>query len=182
MSSKNKINDGEIFRQAVADVTPLPESGRIDPEPAKTPPKAFQQELDDREAFRELLDGDHLDEPETGEELSWLKPGYQQRILKRLRKGQYSVVDTIDLHHMDVDTARQVLIDFIENAVQRNHGCIRVIHGKGLRSRDIPRLKVLTNRILFRHPRVVAYASCRPVDGGTGATDILLSSPPGVRK
>ena len=182
MSTKNKNDDSEIFRRAVSDVTPLPASGRIEPEPSKTPPRAFQQELDDHAALRELLEGDHLDEPETGEELSWLRPGYQQRILRRLRRGHYSVADTIDLHHMDVDTAKQVLIDFIENAVRSNHGCVRIIHGKGLRSRDFPRLKVMTNRILFRHPRIVAYASCRPVDGGTGATDALLSVPPGVRK
>ena len=31
-------------------------------------------------------------------------------------------------------------------------------------------LKALTRRILWKHPRVVAYASCRAVDGGTGAT------------
>ena len=182
MSSKNKNKDSEIFREAVSDVTPLPASGRIDPEPANTPPRAFQQELDDRAAIRELLEGEHLDEPETGEELSWLRPGYQQRILRRLRRGHYSVADTIDLHHMDVDTAKQVLIDFIENAVRSKFGCIRIIHGKGLRSRDLPRLKVMTNRILFRHPRIVAYTSCRPVDGGTGATDALLSAPPAVQK
>ena len=92
------------------------------------------------------------------------------------------MADSIDLHHMDVATAKQVLLDFIENSLQYNHGCIRIIHGKGLHSRDIPRLKVMSNQVLFKHPRVVAYASCRPVDGGTGATDVLLSAPKGVRK
>ena len=32
----------------------------------------------------------------------------------------------------------------------------------------------MTNRVLRKHPRVIAFASCRPVDGGTGATDVLL--------
>ena len=182
MNSNNKKDDSDVFRQAMADVTPLPSSGRIDPEPANTPPRAFQKERDDRAAFREMIDGDYMEGPEIGEELLWLKPGYRQRVLKRLRKGYFSIEDTIDLHHMDVDTAKQVLLDFIDNAVSRNKGCVRVIHGKGLRSRDLPRLKVMTNRVLFKHPRVIAYASCRPVDGGTGATDVLLSARPGVRK
>jgi DNA-nicking Smr family endonuclease len=83
---------------------------------------------------------------------------------------------------MTVETARQVLLDFIERSVEHRHGCVRIVHGKGLRSRDLPQLKVMTNRVLFRHPRVVAYASCRPVDGGTGATLALLKAPKGVRK
>lgn len=180
MSSKNKNDEGDLFRQAMADVKPLPASGRIEPEPANTPARAFQQAHDDREAIRELIDGGYFDAPETGEELSWLKPGLQKRVLGKLKKGQYSIADTIDLHHMDVATARQVLLDFIDHAVQQQFGCVRIIHGKGLRSRDLPLLKVLTNRLLFKHPRVVAYASCRPVDGGTGATDALLSAPHGV--
>lgn len=182
MSSKNKNDDSEIFRQAMADVTPLPATDRIEPLPPKTPARAFQQELDDRAALRELLDFNDFESIETGEELLWLKPGYQPQLLKRLRRGHYSIADTIDLHHMDVDTGKKVLFDFIEISLRRQHGCVRIIHGKGLHSRDIPRLKVMTNRLLYRHPRVVAYASCRPVDGGTGATDALLSAPVGIRK
>ena len=181
MSSNKKNQDHDIFRQEMADVTPLRPDDRNEPEPAKTPPRAFQQEADDREALRELMDSHYLEDIETGEELLWIKPGYSKRTLRRLRRGHYSTGDTIDLHHMDVETAKQVLLDFIDQALQRNLGCVRIIHGKGLRSRDVPRLKVMTNRILYKHPRVVAYASCRPVDGGTGATDVLLSSPPAAR-
>lgn len=181
MSSKKKNEDNDIFRQAMADVTPMPSSGRIEPEPALTPPRAFQQAKDDREALSELMDDRYLEDIETGEELLWLKPGYSQRMLRRLRRGYYSIGDTIDLHGMDVETAKQVLLDFIEHALRRNRSCVRIIHGKGLRSRNLPRLKVLTNSVLYKHPRVVAYASCRPVDGGTGATDALLSHPPARR-
>ena len=73
------------------------------------------------------------------------------------------------------ETARQVLLDFIVLSVASGHSCVRIIHGKGLRSKKEPRLKILTNRILRRHPRVAAFASCRPVDGGTGAVDVLLT-------
>ena len=182
MSSKNKNDDSEIFRRAMADVTPLQPLDRIEPEQRKTPARAFQQERDDREALESLMDFGDPEDIETGEELLWLKPGYPPRTLRRLRRGYFSIADSIDLHHMDVSTAKGVLLDFIDKALQRNHGCIRIIHGKGLRSRDLPRLKVLTNRVLFKHPRVVAYASCRPVDGGTGATLALLSAPKGPRR
>jgi DNA-nicking Smr family endonuclease len=176
MTSKNKYPDGEAFREAMADVRPLKASGRIEPVPKKTPAAAGQLEKDNREALREILEHDWSDALETGEELFYLKPGYQGRVLRRLRRGHYSVADSIDLHHMDVPTARQVLLDFIDRSVLRHHGCVRIIHGKGLRSRDLPRLKLMTRRVLAKHPRVIAFASCRPMDGGTGACDVLLSA------
>ena len=181
MSSRKKHGEIDLFRQAMSDVTPLPAHGRIEPELPKPPARAFQQALDDQAALRELFDDRYLDGIETGEELLWLKPGYPQRVMRRLRRGQYSIGDTIDLHHMDVATAKTVLLDFIDKALARQLGCLRVIHGKGLRSRGQPVLKVMVNRVLFKHPRVVAYASCRPVDGGTGATDVLLAAAPAVR-
>ncbi len=175
MKSKKKSKDLDLFRKAMADVTPLSVPDRIEPVPKKTPAVASQLEKDNQEALNELLSHGTTDELESGEELIHLKPGYQTRVLQRLRRGHYSVADIIDLHHMDVSTAKQVLLDFIENALSRHHGCVRVIHGKGLRSRDLPRLKLMTNRVLRKHPRVIAFASCRAVDGGTGACDVLLS-------
>ena len=178
-SEKKKAND-RTFRLAMADVTPLRGPGRIEPVPKKTPARALQKEKDDREVLQELLEhNDESIELETGEELIFLRPGHQKRILRRLRRGYYSVADTIDLHHMDVETAKQVLLDFLEHVLDRRQSCVRIVHGKGLRSKNLPLLKMMTNRMLRKHPRVVAFASCRPVDGGTGATDVLLSTRPG---
>lgn len=177
MNSDKKNAESEVFRQAMADVTPLKAPDRIEPEAKKTPALTLQQEKDNQAVLKELLaHGEDVTELETGEELLYLKPGYQKRILKRLRRGFYSVADTIDLHHMDVETAQQVLADFVERALDRHLGCIRIIHGKGLRSRNLPRLKMMTSRVLRKHPRVIAFASCRPVDGGTGATNVLLNA------
>ena len=92
-----------------------------------------------------------------------------------MRRVHNTIANTDELHHMEVDTAKSVLRDFIDFALKRHFGCVRIIHGKGLRSRGAPLLKVMTNRVLWKHPRVIAYASCRPVDGGTGATLALLS-------
>jgi len=179
MKSDKKKSEVELFRQAMADVKPLRPAGRIDPEPRRPAAAARQRELDDQRVLGELLSHGELEEHETGEELLYLRPGYQTRLLQRLRRGHYSVADVIDLHHMDVETARQVLLDFIEHSLGHRYSCIRVVHGKGLRSRDLPRLKLLTGRILRKHPRVIAFASCRPIDGGTGATNVLLSARPG---
>ncbi len=163
-------------------VTPLGHDDRIEPTPMKTPASALQREIDEQavlqESLRPVSDPAEL---ETGEEILFLKPGYQKRIMRRLRRGQYSTADTIDLHHMNAETAGQVLQDFISQSVARGYSCVRIIHGKGLRSRDVPRLKILTNRLLMRQSKVIAFASCRPVDGGTGAVDVLLSARKKVR-
>ena len=111
---------------------------------------------------------------ETGEELLFLRPGVQKRYLRRLRRGRYSIADSLDLHQMNEATAARVLKEFIEMAAAKRMGCVRIIHGKGLRSRNGPKLKIMTRRLLSRHPLVLAFASCRPVDGGTGAVSILL--------
>jgi DNA-nicking Smr family endonuclease len=178
MKSNRKKSDGELFSEAMSDVRPLRPANRIDPPRKRPAPHPRQQEIDDREVLKELLSGPDEHELETGEELLYLRPGYQPRLLRRLRRGHYSLNDSIDLHHMDVATARGVLLDFIEQSLRQQRSCVRVVHGKGLRSRDLPRLKLMANRVLRRHPRVIAFASCRPVDGGTGATAVLLSARP----
>jgi DNA-nicking Smr family endonuclease len=176
MDSEKKNADDTSFREAMADVKPLKSHDRIEPVPRRTPPRAVQREKDDQQVLRELLDDNGaITELETGEELLFLRPGYQKQLLRRLRRGQFSVADTMDLHHMDVATARQVLIDFLDHCSASHLGCVRIIHGKGLRSKGQPLLKIMTNRILRKYPAVIAFASCRPVNGGTGATDVLLS-------
>ena len=166
-----------MFREAMADVRPLSPENRINPVAQNTPARALQRERDEQAVLEEsLLPISDPAEPETGEEILYLRPGIQHRVLKRLRRGHYSTADTIDLHHMDQLTARQVLLDFISYSVESGFSCVRIIHGKGLRSKNEPRLKILTNRILRRHSNVVAFASCRAVDGGTGAVDVLLTT------
>jgi len=181
MHSEKKNTVDTSFREAMADVKPLRTPDRIEPIPRKTPAIAAQREKDDRNVLRELLEfKDDSAELETGEELLYLRPGHQQQTLKRLRRGYFSVSDTIDLHHMTVETAKRVLLDFIDRAVSRQMGCVRIVHGKGLRSHSLPRLKIMTNSTLRKHPRVIAFASCRPVEGGTGATNVLLSARKGA--
>jgi DNA-nicking Smr family endonuclease len=176
MSSKKKDDDTDAFRLAMAGVRPISAPDRIEPLRAKPPAVARQSERDKQSVMDELLDYDpYAPMPETGDELRWKRDGVQNRVFRRLRSGYYSNRDTVDLHGMNEETAQQVLRDFIEYAIGRGFGCVRIIHGKGLRSRGHPTLKRMTERVLRRHPRVRCYASCRPVDGGTGATDVLLS-------
>ena len=172
-------SDGEddlaLFREAVADVRPLATPPRVNDRPPPPRPTARQRALDDARVVERLLDPpSEIDLVETGEELLFLRPGLQKKTLRKLRRGQFSVQDSIDLHHMNLDAARTSVLAFIEDALRAGASCVRIVHGKGLRSRKGPRLKGMVDHVLRRHPAVMAFASCRPVDGGTGAVTVLL--------
>ncbi len=82
----------------------------------------------------------------------------------------------LDMHNMTTQTGRAVLLEFIGDALARSLESVRIIHGKGLRSENGPRLKLMTRELLRDHPQVLAYTSCKPADGGDGAVDVLLKS------
>ena len=175
--------DLAIFREAISDVKPLNQPHRSDSRAPLPDPYPRQLVKDEIAVKSELLDKpDDFSELETGEELLFLRPGVQKRYLKRLRRGRYSIGDHLDLHQMNEATASKALLNFIELAAINGIGCVRVVHGKGLRSRKFPKLKAMTRRLLSRHPLVIAFASCRPVDGGTGAVSVLLKAPKPERR
>lgn len=178
MKSRNRIRiDEDDFRVAMSDVQPLKPDNRIVHQAPRPKPLPEQRRRDEESVMRELLQPmDDLAGLETGEELLFLRPGYSQRLLRRLRRGHFSIADSIDLHQMTEPAAREVLMGFLEEANRRGYGCVRVVHGKGLRSRGLPKLKLMTNSVLRKHTPVIAFASCRPVDGGTGAVNVLLKN------
>ncbi len=170
--------DPQIFRRTIGAVQPLKSVARTDSRAPLPDPRPRQTQSDEKAVICELLD--EPQDPaamETGEELLFLRPGVQKRYLRRLRRGRYSIADSLDLHRMNEATASRALKEFIAMAATKRMGCVRIIHGKGLRSRNGPKLKIMTRRLLSRHPLVLAFASCRPVDGGTGAVSILLRKP-----
>ena len=178
-SGKKLTDDLDDFRAAMSDVIPLRPDNRLAHRAPGPDPIPEQRRRDEKSVMRESLQP--LEDPadlETGEELLFLRPGYSRRLLRRLRRGHFSVADSIDLHEMSETTAREVLLGFLADAGRCGYGCVRIVHGKGLRSKGPPKLKLMTNSVLRKHKPVIAFASCRPVDGGTGAVNVLLKSVP----
>ena len=104
------------------------------------------------------------------------KNGVQIRVIQKLKRGQFPANDQLDLHHMTTETGHIAIQEFIRNAQGKRPGCVRIIHGKGLRSENGPRLKIMTRQVLRDHSQVLAFIDCKPADGGTGAVDVLLKS------
>src|SRR5437588_427440 len=101
---------------------------------------------------------------------------YCKREVRRLRGGEYRVEREIDLHGLTAAEAKQALREFLIEALERRVRCVRIVHGKGLRSGHRgPVLKSTVSGVLRRTGAVLAYVSARPVDGGTGAVYVLLS-------
>ncbi|MCC5812711.1 MAG: Smr/MutS family protein [Ectothiorhodospiraceae bacterium] len=164
-----------LFRQAVADVTPLRQD-RVHLRPPRPRPVPRQTLADEARVVEELLT--HEIEPEmleTGEELLFARPGVQKRVLRKLRRGQYPPQEELDLHGMTVAVAHQALRAFLMECRHHHLRCVRVIHGKGNRSSNRgPVLKTKVDRWLRQWDDVIAFSSARPVDGGTGAVYVLL--------
>jgi DNA-nicking Smr family endonuclease len=113
----------------------------------------------------------------SGEELVFHRPGIQAGVLRKLRRGDYRVQGEIDLHGLSVAEAKQALREFLAQALLRQWRCVRIVHGKGLRSGHRgPVLKGMVSAMLRKVGPVLAYVSARQVDGGTGAVYVLLSS------
>ncbi|WP_114238505.1 Smr/MutS family protein [Dyella sp. C9] len=168
-------DDARLFREAIGEVKPL-EPVAAPPAAPRPEPRAHMFEADEAAVPGELLD--MAFDPtllEVGEELSYLRDGYSPKLLRQLKRGQFSVQDDIDLHQMNAAAAQACIADFLAEAKQRGIRCVRIVHGKGLRSRSTgPVLKALTDRMLRRRDDVVAFASARPMQGGTGAVVVLL--------
>ncbi len=169
------------LEQAFADVKRLPASKRatnLAPRPA---PIARQRMADEADA---LTASKYGAEPapnawdigqEQEAEQTFLRRGLSPDILKKLRRGHWTVQGELDLHGHTIDEAHDALSDFIVEARQRGFRCVRAIHGKGLTSPNRePVLKGRVRKWLSHWDEVLAYCEAPPHAGGGGAVMILL--------
>lgn len=170
-------DDFALFRESVGDVRPVRGEERV-LYSRKPPARARQREADDRLVLDEMLSGPlDVANIETGEEMFFLRTHLRPKVLKKLRRGEYSIGGELDLHAMNAEAAKRSIRAFIAEARRERIGAVKIIHGKGLRSKHGgPVLKRLTAATLMRMKPVLAFASARPNDGGTGAVYVLLDS------
>jgi DNA-nicking Smr family endonuclease len=169
-------DDVRAFRQAVADVRPLTSRARAAVSRARPRAHARFARAEREDVLRESLVAP-VDPAafETGDHLSFRRPNVREEVLRKLKRGQFAVEAEIDLHGLGRHAAHEALRQFMNDCVHRGLRCVRVIHGKGLRSGPGgPVLKPVVDHWLRRTANVVAFASARPVDGGTGAVYVLL--------
>ncbi|MCP1726646.1 DNA-nicking Smr family endonuclease [Natronospira proteinivora] len=175
---KTPLSEDEIalFRESVGDIKPIRDDA-AEIEAPRPPAKARFRRRDDAAVLDESLNGDWDQPLETGEELRFARAGLRDDILKRLHKGRIPVKDELDLHGMNWKEARECVAYFLADCRELDINCVRIVHGKGLRSGNTgPVLKSKLNSWLRKREDVLAFCSARPDDGGTGAAYILLAT------
>jgi DNA-nicking Smr family endonuclease len=171
------------FRDAVADVTPLTIRARAEHDRPPHPPLPTKRWEDDAQVLvASVSDEFEIDTLlHTDEELSFRRPGVGPDVLRKLRRGDWVIQDAIDLHGCRSDEARELLAAFLRDALKRGLRCVRVVHGKGLGSKDRqPVLKGKARLWLAQRDEVIAFCQARPAEGGSGALVVLLK-PAGTR-
>ena len=114
--------------------------------------------------------------PDTQEYVEWAHPDYNDTIIPKLHEGHFSIQAYLDLHGCTVAEAEQELESFVQESFRKGLRCVKIIHGRGLRSVKGARIKQAVVRRLSGHFRrdVIAFVTARQCDGGLGALYVLL--------
>jgi DNA-nicking Smr family endonuclease len=171
--------DRDLFRQAVADAQPLAQHDKLLRRQDTPPPYPVQSHLDEHAVLAESLAAGWTAEDwlDTGDEPNFVRDGVSRQVLRKLRSGVWVIQDQLDLHGLDRHQAREALAGFLASCARRGVRCVRVIHGKGLGSKNRePVLKTKVKYWLARRQEVLAYCQTQPVDGGSGALVVLLKA------
>ena len=102
-----------LFRSAVGDARPLRHGPRFLHPLPKPKPIPLQSLRDQREVLLDSL-SDHVywaDSLESGEELAFLRPGLQNQVLRKLRRGHWVTQGELDLHGLTVAEAKLELAE-----------------------------------------------------------------------
>lgn len=177
--AEESADDEALLREALKDVAPLPDPGKVILRRHPPRPVPVQRLLDDEQVLADSL-SDHIPAEiglETGDELLFLRNGLSNLTLRKLRRGHWTTQDQLDLHGLRSDDARTLLVGFLNQALVKGWRCVRIVHGKGLRSENRePVLKRKVGNWLAQRDEVLAFVQARPEDGGSGAVLVLLKA------
>ena len=171
-------DDLEAFREAVKDVAPIRAPRRVEPFRQPPPPIPAKRLEDEQAVLDELhrlaMDGDEV---EIEDDAVFLRPGLPRDILRKLRRTHWVIQEHLDLHGLTGDEAALETAAFLAECKRRGLRCVRIVHGKGLRSKGRePVLKRRIRKLLTRRDEVLAFVEPRATEGGGGAVVVLLEA------
>jgi DNA-nicking Smr family endonuclease len=173
---RDRAEDSDVFRHAVRDVKPIAPPNRVTHPRAAPPPVPTKRLEDERAVLAELA---HLladdEDIEFEDDSTFLRPGLPREILRKLRRTHWVIQETLDLHGQTGDEAVAQTAVFLAACKREGIRCVRIVHGKGLRSpgRE-PVLKRRIRKLLTRREEVLAFVEPRALHGGGGAVVVLL--------
>jgi DNA-nicking Smr family endonuclease len=183
LQDQHEPDDRAFFIEAMSDVTPLPGAqGKImkSPGPNTTPAHPAPDDMQEAMAYlQDLVKGSkELDITFSDEYVEGSVKGFSRKLMNGLKKGQFPVQDYIDLHGLTKQEAESKVRDFLIQSYRLGLRCVLIVHGRGLNSPESfpvlkERLPVWLGRGFVRKI-VLAFATAKPYDGGTGAMYVLL--------
>ena len=108
-----------------------------------------------------------------------LRVGMAAEVLLDLRSGKPRADNTLDLHGMSEEAARESVFGFVRQSDRSGLRCVALVHGRGLRSPGGAVLREAVREWLVQLPlsrRIEAFASAPRERGGDGTTLVLLTS------
>jgi DNA-nicking Smr family endonuclease len=182
LSEPTVEDENVILCEAMKDVKIITgEAKRVEGQP-KTKRISLNNECDPKRLLEEtLLDSNTVNVTNLPEYMEGYVEGVNPITLEKLRAGEFSVQKSLDLHGHGLEEADVLFDEFVRDAVRSGLNCVRIIHGRGLKSKGIPLLKEQLKAWIVRamHRKwVIAFSSARMRDGGPGATNILLRKKP----
>jgi DNA-nicking Smr family endonuclease len=177
--TKTKMSDEELFSDAMREVREIAEFRKIPFRCRGAAPVRKGAFRDDEtlKTVAEIVAGRRpLNLPDTQEYVEWVSPSYKADIVRKLREGRFSVQDCLDLHGLILEEAKEEVDAFLAESLKRRLRCVKIIHGRGLRSPSGPVLKeALIKWLACRHRKnIIAFVTARQCDGGLGALYVLL--------
>lgn len=187
--STMSAEDAESFALYMAGVRELTDRATRIPRSANRVEKAAKgalPKLDLDAPAREQLaalvaEGVRFETSDDGERIEGRRIEVEPKEVRRLRRGQYTVDQQLDLHGLHVPEARKAIETFIEKRRKEGDRVVRIIHGKGGHSpRGTSALRGEIAAWLSQGPakrHVAAFATAPPDEGGAGAMLVLLMRP-----
>ncbi|SFI04313.1 DNA-nicking endonuclease, Smr domain [Collimonas sp. OK307] len=175
------LRDADIFRSSIGNVKPLTVPPKFTPSVPRPLPIARQHLADEQAALQESLSDDFTIETllHSDESLSFARNGIGPDVMRKLRRGHWTIQQQLDLHGLRREEAREALAEFLRLAAKRGWRCVRIIHGKGLGSvNKEPVLKSKVRNWLVQKEEVLAFCQATAAEGGSGALLVLLKGQP----
>ncbi len=170
-TAKISSEDIELFRSHIKGAKPIKhDKVTFKPQQPKHREKFQKKTIEEVSIF-----ADDFPEVTAEEVLFFARPGLQTKLIRKLRRGQFPIEASLDLHRLTLAEAKQALTAFLGKCLTQKMRHICVIHGKGSHSAgQKATLKSAVNSWLRQNSDILAFCSARPIDGGAGAIYVLL--------
>jgi DNA-nicking Smr family endonuclease len=183
ISLKESLRDERlIYAEAMEGVQQISHNKALIRRPALAKVRCVTAEEDPRHLLEEAVrDKRKFNVTNIPEYMEGYSEGTNPVTLDKLKNGEFSFRRTLDLHGLSTEDAKEVFEEFITDSIKAGVYCVKVVHGRGLKSKNVPVLKENLKAWIIRAMNrkwITAFSSARMYDGGPGATYILLKRNP----